>query len=65
MFQLIWLLVCLPLYIFYISIKISVYVFIFIIEAIGGIIKCFLPEEKSQKQYKAVSIKTKNNKFIF
>lgn len=63
MFQLIWLLVCLPLYIFYISIKISVYVFIFIIEAIGGIIKCFLPEEKNQKQYKAVSIKTKNNKF--
>lgn len=63
MFQLIWVLVCLPLYIFYISIKISVYVFIFIIEAIGGIIKCFLPEEKSQKQYKAVSIKTKNNKF--
>nr|DAL47072.1 MAG TPA_asm: hypothetical protein [Bacteriophage sp.] len=50
MFQLIWLLICLSFYIMYISIEISVYAFIFIIEIISGIIKCFLPEEKNQKR---------------
>lgn len=62
MFQLIWLLLCAPFYILYISIKISIYAVIFIIEVISGIIKCFLPEEKNQKRYKGVNIKQKNNK---
>lgn len=57
MFQLIWLLLCAPFYILYISIKISIYAVIFIIEVISGIIKCFLPEEKNQKRYNGVDIK--------
>ena len=62
MFQLIWLLICMPFHIAYISIEISIYAFIFIIEIISGIIKCFLPEEKHLKQYKEANIKPKIKK---
>ena len=61
MFQLIWLLFCLPFYILSITVGIGIYLFILIIKLIKIVIKAFFKSVKSQKKYEK-AIRKKNIK---
>lgn len=61
MFQLIWLLFCLPFYILSITVGIGIYIFILIIKLIKIVIKAFFKSVKSQKKYEK-AIRKKNIK---
>lgn len=58
MFQLICFLLCLPFYLFYIVVKVEIYILIFIIKLISNIVAALLQNERN---YKSNKFKTTNS----